>query len=86
MIVGTTVADTPNSFLCTEQTYSDFIFEVELLVEGNMNSGIQFRSESKQIIRMDGCTDTRVKLILPNVHGVQEYLTKHEGAGCIRLI
>jgi hypothetical protein len=47
MIVGTTVVNTPNSFLCTEQDYSDFIFEVELLVEANMNSGIQFRSESK---------------------------------------
>lgn len=47
VIVGTTVLNTPNSFLCTEKNYSDFIFEVELLVEENMNSGIQFRSESK---------------------------------------
>jgi len=47
VIVGTTVLKTPNSFLCTEKNYSDFIFEVELLVEENMNSGIQFRSESK---------------------------------------
>lgn len=42
VIVGTTVANTPNSFLTTEKTYGDFIFEVELLVENNMNSGIQF--------------------------------------------
>ena len=47
VIVGTTVLNTPNSFLCTEKNYSDFIFEVDLLVEPNMNSGIQFRSESK---------------------------------------
>jgi len=47
VIVGTTVLGTPNSFLCTENNYSDFVFEVELLVEPNMNSGIQFRSESK---------------------------------------
>lgn len=47
VIVGTTVLNTPNSFLCTDKNYSDFIFEVELLVEPNMNSGIQFRSESK---------------------------------------
>ncbi len=46
-IVGTTVLNTPNSFLCTEKNYSDFVFEVELLVEESMNSGIQFRSESK---------------------------------------
>lgn len=47
VIVGTTVLNTPNSFLCTEKNYGDFVFEVELLVEPNMNSGIQFRSESK---------------------------------------
>ncbi len=47
VIVGTTVLNTPNSFICTDKNYSDFIFEVELLVEPNMNSGIQFRSESK---------------------------------------
>lgn len=46
-IVGTTVRDTPNSFLATEKNYGDFIFEVELLVDNSMNSGIQFRSESK---------------------------------------
>lgn len=46
VIVGTTVAGTPNSFLCTEKNYSDFVFEVELWVEPNMNSGIQFRSLS----------------------------------------
>lgn len=45
-IVGTTVADTPNSFLTTEKNYSDFVLELELLVESPMNSGIQFRSES----------------------------------------
>jgi hypothetical protein len=45
-IVGTTVANTPNSFLVTEKVYSDFIIEVELLLTEDMNSGIQFRSES----------------------------------------
>lgn len=46
MIVGTTVANTPNSFLATEKDYSDFIFEVDLLLTEDMNSGIQFRSLS----------------------------------------
>ena len=44
-IVGTTVLNTPNSFLCTEKTYSNFILELEFLV-GDMNSGIQIRSNS----------------------------------------
>jgi len=47
MIVGTTVANTPNSFLCTEEEYSDFIFELEMFLVDDFNSGIQFRSESK---------------------------------------
>ena len=46
-IVGTTVSDTPNSFLATDQDYSDFILELDLLVANEMNSGIQFRSISK---------------------------------------
>ncbi|MDI9876252.1 3-keto-disaccharide hydrolase [Flectobacillus rivi] len=46
-IVGTTVSGTPNSFLCTEKDYGDFVFEVELNVAEGMNSGIQFRSLSK---------------------------------------
>jgi hypothetical protein len=46
-IVGTTVANTPNSFLCTNEEYGDFIFEVDLKVDDIMNSGIQFRSLSK---------------------------------------
>lgn len=46
-IVGTTVPDTPNSFLCTEQDYGDFILELDLKVDMSMNSGIQFRSLSK---------------------------------------
>ncbi|MDB5118794.1 MAG: hypothetical protein JWN56_12 [Sphingobacteriales bacterium] len=45
-IVGTTVPDEPNSFLATEKNYGDFIFEVELLADTSMNSGIQFRSLS----------------------------------------
>lgn len=46
-IVGTTVMNTPNSFLVTEKSYGDFILELDLLTESDMNSGIQFRSESK---------------------------------------
>ncbi|HUV65493.1 MAG TPA: family 16 glycoside hydrolase, partial [Sedimentisphaerales bacterium] len=46
MIVGTTVLNTPNSFLCTEKMYTDFVLELEFLVEPGMNSGIQIRSHS----------------------------------------
>jgi len=46
MLVGTTVLNTPNSFLCTEKIYTDFILELEFLVDPGMNSGIQIRSNS----------------------------------------
>ncbi len=46
-IVGTTVANEPNSFLATEANYEDFILELEFRLDAEMNSGIQFRSESK---------------------------------------
>jgi Domain of Unknown Function (DUF1080) len=47
MIVGTTVANTTNSFLATEKDYGDFILELDLKVADAMNSGVQFRSLSK---------------------------------------
>ena len=47
MIVGTTVLGKPNSFLATEKVYGDFILEFEFkLNDDDMNSGVQFRSES----------------------------------------
>jgi hypothetical protein len=46
-IVGTTVYGTPNSFLVTGKNFGDFILELDLMLESDMNSGIQFRSESK---------------------------------------
>lgn len=46
-IIGTTVSGEPNSFLVTEKNYKDFILELEFKLDAEMNSGIQFRSESK---------------------------------------
>jgi len=45
-IVGTTVLNTPNSFLCTEKMYADFVLELEFLADPGINSGIQIRSHS----------------------------------------
>lgn len=45
VITGATVTGEPNSFLATTGDYGDFILELELKV-GEMNSGIQIRSES----------------------------------------
>ena len=40
VIVGTCVLDTPNSFLCTDKTYDDFIFEYDFKVDPRLNSGV----------------------------------------------
>jgi len=45
-IVGTTVLDSPNSFLCSKEKYGDFILEFDTWFDPQMNSGVQFRSES----------------------------------------
>ena len=44
-VVGKTVVNTGNSFLCTKKKYGDFILELEFNVAKEMNSGVQFRSE-----------------------------------------
>lgn len=45
-IVGITRNNTPNTFLTTKKIYSDFILELEYMVDPSMNSGIQIRSNS----------------------------------------
>ncbi len=45
-IIGTTVSGEPNSFLVTDKKYKDFILELDFRLDAEMNSGIQFRSES----------------------------------------
>jgi len=46
-IVGTSVPNSPNSFLCTKKRYSDFELEFEVKVDRELNSGVQIRSESR---------------------------------------
>jgi hypothetical protein len=46
VLVGSTVLSSPNSFLCTTTNYSDFILEYEVLVDPQLNSGVQIRSHS----------------------------------------
>ena len=50
-IVGTTVPNTPNSFLCTKKIYQDFILELEFKVDPKLNSGVQIRSNSYPFYR-----------------------------------
>jgi 4-hydroxy-4-methyl-2-oxoglutarate aldolase len=44
-IVGYTVKGSPNTFLCTDKEYGDFILEFEVLLDPRLNSGVQIRSK-----------------------------------------
>jgi len=45
-IVGKTSEGSPNSFLCTKKSYSDFELVFEVKVDDPLNSGVQIRSRS----------------------------------------
>ena len=46
-IVGKTNDGSPNSFLCTDKLYGDFVLEFEVKVDRALNSGVQIRSQCK---------------------------------------
>lgn len=46
VITGVSKLNTPNTFLATEKSYGDFIFEYEAWLERDLNSGVQIRSLS----------------------------------------
>lgn len=67
-IVGKTVADSPNSFLCNKEVFGDFILEYEAKIESEMNSGVQIR----------GIADPAIKN--GRVHGYQVEIDPSERA------
>jgi hypothetical protein len=48
-IVGTAVVNSPNSFLCTERPYDDFILTLEFWVDAPLNSGLMLRAQQRKI-------------------------------------
>jgi len=63
-IVGHTAKKSPNTFLCTEKEYGDFILEFEVMVDPELNSGVQIRShfydkETKIAFESNGKKRTR---------------------------
>ncbi|WP_237144178.1 3-keto-disaccharide hydrolase [Pontibacter pamirensis] len=53
VIVGTTTMNSPNSFLAADKEYGDYILEFEVMLDNDINSGVQFRSISDPTV-MDG--------------------------------
>lgn len=75
-IVGTTVADTPNTFLATREHYSDFILELEFKIHPTLNSGVQIRSnayEEETVLKIKSPNGKVREKMVPagKVHGYQ---------------
>jgi hypothetical protein len=70
-VVGRSVPNTSNSFLCTEKEYGDFILELEFKVHPQLNSGVQIRSQvfaEPKEFELEGKTR---KVAADRVHGYQ---------------
>ena len=72
VIIGTAENGTPNSFLCTEKLYGDFVLEYEYRCDDRLNSGVQIRSNvfAKDTAVKLGNGRTR-KIAAHRVHGYQ---------------
>ena len=61
VILGTTVEGSPNSFLCTDKEYADFILEFETRTDPALNSGVQIRSHrypAETVVRTNNGKET----------------------------
>ncbi|MCC6820802.1 MAG: DUF1080 domain-containing protein [Verrucomicrobia subdivision 3 bacterium] len=70
-IVGASVLNTPNSFLCTEKTYGDFTLEYDFKVDPRLNSGVQIRSECFDTPRQMEWNGKKIQIPAGRVHGYQ---------------
>ncbi len=70
-LVGRSVPNTGNSFLCTVRDYTNFVLELEFKVATNLNSGVQIRSEHFAEAREIEVGGRKLKIPAGRVHGYQ---------------
>jgi hypothetical protein len=70
-IVGKSVPNTPNSFLCTQKEYGDFILELEFKVDPALNSGVQIRSQVFDHPQETEINGKKYRFGADRVHGYQ---------------
>jgi hypothetical protein len=70
-IVGNSVPNTSNSFLCTEKGYGDFVLELEFKIDPNLNSGVQIRSHCFDENKTVESGGKKFKIPAGRVHGYQ---------------
>lgn len=79
-IVGSTVPNTGNSFLCTRKDYGDFLLELEFKVQAPLNSGVQIRSQYFDATRTVELGGRKIKIPAGRVHGYQVEIDPSERA------
>lgn len=70
-IVGRSVPNTANSFLCTKKDYGDFVLELEFKVHKELNSGVQIRSQHFEEAKAVEIAGKTFKIPAGRVHGYQ---------------
>lgn len=70
-IVGTTVPNTGNSFLCTARHYTNFVLELDFKVHPGLNSGVQVRSHEYDKDTEVEHNGKKIKVRANRVHGYQ---------------
>jgi hypothetical protein len=84
-ILGTAVLGSPNSFLCTNKEYGNFILEFDVKVDNELNSGVQIRSLiAAEEMTMPGPADKKGnprKIPKDRVYGYQVEISTNANAG-----
>jgi hypothetical protein len=70
-IVGRSVPNTGNSFLCTKRDYANFVLELEFNVQNGLNSGVQVRSQCFETPKSVELGGKRFAFPADRVHGYQ---------------
>ncbi len=76
VIVGTSVPNTENTFLCTDKSFKDFVLEYETIVDPRLNSGVMFRAlvfDTETMVEVGEGGKPR-KIPAGRVHGYQSEL------------
>ena len=86
-IVGTAAKGSPNSFLCTDKEYGDFVLEFEVKCDPGLNSGVQFRSHiapgEMYWIFLDAKGQPQTRKIPPDrVYGYQVEIATAKSRSC----
>src|ERR1043165_7726506 len=79
-IVGSTVPNTPNSFLCTTGDFTNFVLELDFKVDDDLNSGVQIRSHCFDEPTKVESGGKEIRIPAGRVHGYQVEIDPSERA------